>query len=208
MISRRRLIFRMKANYQRSYYRSQVFLGKSILATLPRVEMYQNGIPSEGGSSLVRYFRTIILTTILVLGLVGLVVTGPAIYENNSTQLFADYLIHYNALTTEFLSPEISARYGVPISKDQVLVVISLTSKQSKEPQGGSKAMVVGTATDAIGQIYSLQFKEISDGPTTYYYLANLQVTNEEVLTFSVEATPEGHGVPYHVEFRQQFFVR
>jgi hypothetical protein len=66
----------------------------------------------------------------------------------------------------------------------------------------------VYTAVNDNGQLRTLKFDEVQDGTSTYYYLANFRVANEEILHFLVEATPEGHSDPYHIKFQRQFFTK
>ena len=42
---------------------------------------------------------------------------------------FGDYVIHYNALTTDFLAPEVARDYGIRRSKHRGLVNISVQKK-------------------------------------------------------------------------------
>jgi len=121
-------------------------------------------------------------------------------------QDFGDYVVHYNALSTDFLSPEVARNYGITRSRNRALINISILKKSlgvGTEPQ---LAEVDGKAVNLRGQSRALDFREVRDG-SAIYYLSETGINDGETLDFTINATPAG-GSPLTVRFRQEFFTR
>jgi hypothetical protein len=48
--------------------------------------------------------------------------------------------------------------------------------------------------------------RELREGDAIYY-IGELTVSNQEMLTFSINVRPEGVDAPYQIRFRQQFYT-
>ncbi|MFN2348260.1 MAG: DUF4426 domain-containing protein [Thioalkalivibrio sp.] len=130
--------------------------------------------------------------------------TGTA--QAGGQQDFGDYVVHYNALSTDFLSPEVARNYGITRSRNRALINISILKKSlgvGTEPQ---LAEVNGKAVNLRGQSRVLDFREVRDG-SAIYYLSETGINDGETLDFTINATPTG-GSPLTVRFRQEFFTR
>ena len=85
------------------------------------------------------------------------------------------YEIHYIALPTTFLNPAIADNYALPRGKDRALVNVSVI-----DPAGHPvAAQVSGTTKNLLGQMQTLQFKEVRE-QSAIYYLAILRHSDEE----------------------------
>jgi len=142
------------------------------------------------------------LISILLLGLLALG-SGSALAENAMD--FGDYVVHYNALGTDFLSPDVAKHYGITRSKNRAMINVSVMKKAMGLAGQPVKATVTARATNLNGQTKSLEVREI-DEQTAIYYIAEFPVVNQETLDFTVEVTPAGE-TPKTVTFRQQFFT-
>ena len=76
--------------------------------------------------------------------------------------------VHYIALSSTFLTPEIAKAYGIERSRYKGLVNISvLDNTQEGKP---SKTVIInGKARNDVGQIKSLDFTEVVEGDAVYY---------------------------------------
>jgi hypothetical protein len=111
--------------------------------------------------------------------------------------------IHYIALGSAFLTPEIAKAYGIERSRYKGLVNISvLDNTQAGNP---SKAVFInGKARNDVGQIKSLEFTEVKEGDAVYY-LAQVSYTNEETIYFDINITDKGK--QHNLKFSQKFYV-
>ena len=131
-------------------------------------------------------------------------VAFPAHAEQSSS--FGDYVIHYNAFTTDFLSPQVAKSYDIPRSKNRALLNVSVLKSVMGTPSQAVKAIIRATATNLNGQLRTLEFREVTEG-NAIYYLSTFPVANEEIMDFALEVTPEGKDAPYIVKFRKHFFT-
>ncbi|MCO7225273.1 DUF4426 domain-containing protein [Pleionea sp. CnH1-48] len=116
-----------------------------------------------------------------------------------------DYVVHYNAFTSDFISPETARQYGIQRSKALGLVNITVLKQNTKTPVGTS-ANIIGNAYNLAGQNKDLAFKEIREGDAIYY-LANFRFANAEKLTFKLKITPRGEETPLDFQFTQQLYT-
>lgn len=114
-----------------------------------------------------------------------------------------DINVHYIALSSTFLTPEIAKAYGIERSRYKGLVNISvLDNTQEGKP---SKTVIInGKARNDVGQIKSLDFTEVVEGDAVYY-LAQVSYTNEETIYFDINITDKGK--QHNLKFSQKFYV-
>ena len=136
----------------------------------------------------------------------GVMLLASSISWAESFQSFGDYDVHFNAFTTDFLSPQVAQTYKIQRSKNRALLNISILKKVLGTPGESVTGVVRATARNLSGQLRSLDVRKVVDGPATYY-LSTFSVNNEETLDFEIQVTPQGRDAPYVVKFRQQFFT-
>ena len=136
----------------------------------------------------------------------GVMLLASSISWAESFQSFGDYDVHFNAFTTDFLSPQVAQTYKIQRSKNRALLNISILKKVLGTPGESVAGVVRATAKNLSGQLRSLDVRKVTDGPAIYY-LSTFAVNNEETLDFEIQVTPQGNDAPYVVKFRQQFFT-
>ncbi len=118
---------------------------------------------------------------------------------------YGDYVVHYNAFTTDVLQAETAKHYQIRRSKNRGMINISVQRKN--DSNAAVTAAVSGTASNLTGQLKNLSMKEIKEGKAIYY-ISDFSITNRETLDFSVNIKVDGKERPLKVTFRQQFFTR
>jgi hypothetical protein len=116
---------------------------------------------------------------------------------------FDDYSIHYNALSSSLITPEVAKAYGISRSDSRALINISVLKKSGD----AARAQVTATGRNLTGQTRKVEMREINEGDGAIYYIGELSVRNMETFDFTVLVTPEGNDKPYSVKFRQQFYT-
>lgn len=149
--------------------------------------------------------RKTMTTIALAVGALLAIVALPTRAENS--QDFGDYVVHYNALTTDFLTPQVAKHYGISRSKNRGMLNVSVLKKNLGVPGQSVKANVSASATNLNAQTKPMQMREISEGPAVYY-IAEFPVSDRETLDFTVNVTPQNGGESMSVGFRQQFFTK
>jgi hypothetical protein len=112
-----------------------------------------------------------------------------------------DWEVHYIALTTTFLSPEIARANNIVRSGEIALINISVLDKRTKEAQD---LEISGTARNLLGTTRKLSFKQVKEGDAIYY-LASVPFSHKEVLRFDIDIS-QGKN-KQNLKFQQTMYV-
>lgn len=126
--------------------------------------------------------------------------------STESVKDFGVYVVHFNAVTTDQLTPDIAQSYGIVRSQDRAMLNISV---QRKNEGGLGTAVSAGVAASAVnltGQTRNIAVREIREEEAVYY-IGETVIADGETLIFTVNVTPEGEANPLTVRFQKQFFV-
>lgn len=119
---------------------------------------------------------------------------------------FGDYVIHYNALTTDFLAPEVARDYGIRRSKHRGLVNISVQKKTAAAAGDPVAARVKVTTTHGGSPLHELEVREIKEQGAVYY-IAEFDIDDNETLNFDLSVTPAGQDNTFIFSFTRQFYT-
>ena len=145
--------------------------------------------------------KILIKTLILLAALTSL----PAIAQQ--AQEFDDYIVHYNALSSSLITPEVAKAYGIRRSDSRALINISVLKSNGEQLATAVKAKVTASGRNLTGQTRNVDMREIDDGDGAIYYIGELSVRNMETFDFTVMVLVEGQREPFKVKFRQQFYT-
>lgn len=123
-----------------------------------------------------------------------------------NSQDFGDYVVHFNALTTDILQPKVATEYGIKRSGSHAMLNVVVLRKVLGATGQPVTAKVTGSASTLHGQVSNLNLREIRE-PNAIYYIADFGIGNEEILNFKIDVLPEGETESFPVQFRQQFFT-
>lgn len=143
-----------------------------------------------------------------VMTMLGLcVVAGwPPIAGAEQSSEFGDYVVHYNALTTDTLEARVAQHYGIRRSPNRVLLNVSVLRKLMGTTGQPVTARVQAHATNLNSQLQRIHMRQISDRGAIYY-LGDLTVNNGDTLNFTIQVTPDPRQPAHTIEFQQQFFT-
>lgn len=125
---------------------------------------------------------------------------SPALAERS--QSFGDVVVHYNAITTDTLTPEVARAYAITRSKYRGLLTVSVLKP---DKLGMSQPVAAGVKAYAVNlseQLRNIPMREIREG-TAIYYIGEFSVAPQEVLRFTVDVTAEGQKEANKLEFQQ-----
>jgi hypothetical protein len=151
-----------------------------------------------------RLMRFVTLFTSLLAGLL-LLLPLTASAENSKTA--GQYVIHYNALATDVLPPEVARQYRITRSRNRGMINITVLKKILGNPGQPVHAQIEVSARNLAGQGRAINTREIRDG-NAIYYIGEFSVANEETLKFKVQARPEDSQESIQVEFSQDFYTQ
>ena len=138
--------------------------------------------------------------------LAGMLLLFPLAATAENSKDFGQYVIHYNAMATDFLPPEIARQYRITRSRNRGMLNITVLKKILGSPGQPVHARVDVTANNLAGQTRRIHTREIRDG-NAIYYIGEFGVANEETMKFTVRARPQGAQEEVEVEFSQDFYT-
>ncbi|MBE9549077.1 MAG: DUF4426 domain-containing protein [Proteobacteria bacterium] len=128
------------------------------------------------------------------------------------SQDYGDYVVHYNALNTNLLPPQVAKANNILRSGSRALLNITVL-KKSGDTTSPAHARVTAAAINLTGQRRQIQLREVSEPASgdsdlgAVYYLGEFRINNEETFDFQIEITPDGEDRLLTLNFRQQFFT-
>lgn len=134
--------------------------------------------------------------------LLTLFLASPVLAQSGSER-FGAYQVYYSVFNSTFVPADIAGIHGLVRGEDRALVNISITSAEGGL---GQQAEVTGTATNLMQQAQPLDFQEINEGDT-YYYIAPMRHTEEEVYNFRITVKPEGAERSFELTFSQKMYT-
>lgn len=145
-----------------------------------------------------------LLTALTLAGL--LAIAADAAAQNSNSVQVGDVTVHYNALPTTVLSPEVARQYGITRSAGRALLNVAIL-RSIEGTDTPVPATVTAAATNLNGQRQDLTMREVREGDAIYY-LAEARFQDQETLTFELEVTTSGLDQPINTRFQHQFFAR
>lgn len=125
----------------------------------------------------------------------------------SSSRDFGNFVLHFNAIRTDTLTPEIAKIYNITRSANRALLNISMVKKVEGTPGVPVAGRVTAQAVNLNGQFKDLTLREIREGEAIYY-IGDVPVSDDETLVFTVDATPADESSLYSIRFQREFFGR
>ncbi len=117
---------------------------------------------------------------------------------------FGDYALHFNALRTDQLTPDIARNYNIIRSPNRVLLNVSIIHKVEGTPGVPVAGNVTAAAVNLNGQLKDLVIRELREGDAIYY-IGDVPIATNETLTFTIDATPVNETRRLSVKFQRDF---
>ncbi|MGM0833859.1 DUF4426 domain-containing protein [Halomonas qinghailakensis] len=143
-------------------------------------------------------------TTLLVTMLFSLLLAAHTAAEQLTR--IGDYEIHYSAVATSFLTPEVAQAHGIQRSAGHGLVNVSVRERQEDGGTRAVNASVQGHVTGLADAQESLSFRTVHDGDATYH-LATFALRHDEPMRFNLDVRYDRNASPERVSFIQRFYI-
>ncbi|GGP58046.1 outer membrane protein [Shewanella algicola] len=145
--------------------------------------------------SATRYIFTVLLMSLLS-------VIGVAHAEQK--QQVGNFDIHYMALNSTFITPQVAKTYGIERSGYNGLVNITVLNTQLPD-NPAVEVEISGIANNLIDARMNLDFKEIREG-NAIYYIAEVPFRDDQEVNFTV-AIKYTNQLNTTIKFKQKFYV-
>jgi len=145
------------------------------------------------------------------LGLVTIIVAMLSLQpvraaDDDQTWSLGDYVVHANAMRTDFLAPEVARKVGIERRDDRGMLTVSVKAKGDDPLPEDVEAEVRTTATtEDQRQTIDMQARRV-DGAT--YYIGTFPIRHHQQVTFDVEIEPITAEETYSLTFDRVFFTR
>lgn len=114
-----------------------------------------------------------------------------------------DHVVHFSALSTDQLPPEVARAYNIVRSKNRAMLNVSVLQDGSNTPV---TADVTVKTVNLTGQLKNVTMRMIQE-QEAIYYIGETPVANRETLIFDITVTPDGVDNATDVRFKRQFFT-
>jgi hypothetical protein len=157
----------------------------------------------------IHVFTCSLLATGVLLLAASLSATPPAkpsltLSSGQNSVQSGEFTVHYNAMPSTKLTPEIATRYGVTRSANRALLNVSVMKGPRAAEAVAVPASIEAAATNPNGQRQALNLREVRDRDAIYY-LGEARIDGRDTLDFELTVTPEG-GTPINARYRQEFW--
>ena len=114
-----------------------------------------------------------------------------------------DYVVHFSALSTDQLPPDIARAYNILRSKNRAMLNVSVIRKSDQAPV---PATVNVKTVNLTGQLKNVTMRRI-DEQKAIYYIGETAVANRETLVFDISVIPEGAKRASELRFKREFYT-
>jgi len=122
-----------------------------------------------------------------------------------TSQDFGNFELHYNALRTDELTPEVARAYGIERSGNRVLLNVSMLAKSPDGKTTPADGTVKAGAYNLNGQLKDLKMRRVQEG-TSIYFIGEVGISGDEILVFDIDAAPND-GEHFKTRFKREFFA-
>ncbi|MDY6943296.1 MAG: DUF4426 domain-containing protein [Pseudomonadota bacterium] len=122
-------------------------------------------------------------------------------------QQFGEYIIHYNALSTDFLPADRAKHYGITRSRNRGMLTLAVRKQLPDGTETAVAAEVDASAVNLNNQYRDIALREFREDQAIYY-VGDFPVSHQETLRFTVLVKPEDSDSTYSVKFSQRFVTR
>ena len=147
------------------------------------------------------------MNPIPLLLLLGATLLLPTTGEAQQSQDFGDFVVHYNALNSNLIPPQVAQAYGIQRSSSRAMLNVTVLKKVMDMPGSPVAATISAGGTNLTGQHRTIEMREIRDPEGAIYYIGQFPVHNMETYRFNVQVDVEGAEEPMVVKFKQQFYT-
>ncbi len=135
-------------------------------------------------------------------GLIALLLMFALPVQAEQSKKFGHLEVHYIALPSTFLTPDVAKSYGITRSRYTGILNISVLNKNMDSR--AITAALAGTAKNLLGNRVDLDFREVKEGQAIYY-IAEVPHRNEETYRFDINITADKKSNT--LKFEHKFYV-
>lgn len=129
----------------------------------------------------------------------------PAQALDETFKDFGNYEVHFNALRTDELTPDVARVYGIQRGSNRVMLNVTVLRKEAEHaPRKPVEATVAVDAYNLNGQLKDIDMRRVSEGEAIYS-IGEVSIAGTEILVFDINVTPQGESAPFNVKLKREF---
>lgn len=125
--------------------------------------------------------------------------------QAQSSFTHSGYTIHYNAVPSVLLAPEVARSYGLTRSAQRAVLNIAVRTAGDAATAQAVSARVQAVAINTAGHRQELRMREVRE-QDAIYAIGELRIEDGETYRFEVDVVPEGESRVIPLRFSQQLF--
>lgn len=114
-------------------------------------------------------------------------------------------VVHYAAMSTQDLSPEMARQYGIRQNSKRAMLLLNLQRETAPGKTTPLRGTATGTARNLMGDLQTLTLRP-AGGDSAQDLIAEFDISHLEFLNFDIDVRPEGSTRSLKIKFQQQFF--
>lgn len=114
-----------------------------------------------------------------------------------------DHVVHFSALSTDQLPPEVARAYNIVRSQNRAMLNVSVLEEGTNTPV---TAAVTVKTVNLTGQLKNVTMRMIQE-QEAIYYIGETPVANRETLIFDISVRPDGVEEASDIRFKRQFYT-
>jgi hypothetical protein len=131
---------------------------------------------------------------------------APAQPSESSFKEAGVYELHFNAVRSDTVAPDVARAYGIERSKNRVMLNVTVLRKDpDSAARKGVEANVSVDARNLNGQMKTMEMRRVNEGDAIYY-IGETGISGSEILVFDIKATPANETMPITAQLRREFF--
>lgn len=127
--------------------------------------------------------------------------------DSDQSKIEQGYEVHYNALSTSFLTPEVSKHYQIGRSKTKGFVNIAVLKQVEGKVSEPVEAEIAINVQNFYGQKKDVELRKISENDGAIYYIGTFSVSSREIVKFKAQVRPKNSEALINISFDQEFFT-
>lgn len=132
-------------------------------------------------------------------------VPGIMSLARGESRTIGEYTVHYQAVNSTFLTPEIAGQYNIVRSERRAFINIAVLHNNADGSTTPVAATVTGGKRNLLQQSGAIEFEEIREGESIYY-IGQFDFSNAETLRFAIDVQPEAKGETHRIEWTTQLY--
>lgn len=151
-----------------------------------------------------RFTTLLLLFTVAACGGPGADSTVPQAEPAAASSVdIGDHVVHFSALSTDQLPPEVARAYNIVRSQNRAMLNVSVLEEGTNTPV---TAEVTVKTVNLTGQLKNVTMRMIRE-QEAIYYIGETPVANRETLIFDIKVRPEGVAETSDIRFKRQFYT-